>query len=138
MAGESRGKIWRARLVKTPAGYVGKETILARLNMLTTDVAISPRGDLYVSCHSGLPDWGTGPQGQGKLFKISHTDPRAPQPVAAWPSGPMEVRVAFDKPIHSAVTNRPDEMKEPGQVTGLFPWESLVAGDGFEPPTFGL
>src|SRR5713226_11168 len=111
VAGESRGKIWRVRLVKTPAGYVGQETILARLNMLTTDVAISPRGDLYVSCHSGLPDWGTGPQGQGKLFKISHTDSRAPQPVAAWPSGPMEVRVAFDKPIDAAVTNRPAEIK---------------------------
>jgi putative heme-binding domain-containing protein len=111
VAGESRGKIWRVRLVKTPAGYVGKETILARLNMLTTDVAISPRGDLYVCCHSGLPDWGTGPQGQGKLFKISHTDPRAPQPVAAWPSGPMEVRLAFDKPIDGVVTNRPDEIK---------------------------
>src|SRR5207249_11279473 len=56
IAGESRGKIWRARLVKTPAGYVGKETIIARLNMLTTDVALSPKGDVYVSCHSGPPE----------------------------------------------------------------------------------
>ena len=72
VAGESRGKIWRVRLVKTPAGYVGKEVILARLKMLTTDVAISPKGDLYVSCHSGTPDWGTGPTGEGKIFKISY------------------------------------------------------------------
>ena len=78
--------------------------------MLTTDVAISPNGDLYVSCHSGSPDWGTGPKGQGKLFKISYTDPKAPQPVAVWPSGVMEVRVAFDKPIDSALTNRTDGM----------------------------
>jgi hypothetical protein len=73
--------------------------------MLTTDVAISPKSDLYVSCHSGPPDWGTGPQGEGKLFKISYTDPSAPQPIAAWAAGPMEVRVAFDKPLDPSVTN---------------------------------
>ncbi len=110
VAGESRGKIWRVRLVKTPSGYVGRETLIARLNMLTTDVALSPGGDLYVCCHSGLPDWGTGPQGRGKIFKISQTDLEAPQPVAAWASGIMEVRVAFDRPVDGSVTNRAGEM----------------------------
>src|SRR5882724_3481221 len=110
VAGESRGKIWRVRLVKTPVGYLGKETLIARLNMLTTDVAISPDGDLYVSCHSGDPDWGTGPQGQGKLFKITYSEAKAPQPVAIWPSSAIEVRIAFDKPIDSGVTNRLEEM----------------------------
>lgn len=105
VAGESRGKIWRVRLVKTPSGYVGREFLVARLSMLTTDLAISPRGDLYVSCHSGLPDWGTGPQGEGKIFKISYTDSRAPQPVFAWAAGPKEVRVTFDKPLDPGVTN---------------------------------
>ena len=81
MAGESRGKIWRVRLVKTPHGYVGKESLIACLNMLTTDVAISPRGELYVCCHSGPPDWGTGPKGEGRIFKITYTDPKAPQPI---------------------------------------------------------
>ncbi|MBU6400914.1 MAG: hypothetical protein KGS61_11390, partial [Verrucomicrobia bacterium] len=99
VAGESRGKIWRVRLVKTSHGYVGKEYTIARLAMLTLDVAISPKGDLYVCCHSGQPDWGTGPRGQGKIFKISYTDPAAPQPVVTWAAGPMEVRVAFDKPL---------------------------------------
>jgi len=99
VTGESRGKIWRVRLVKTPRGYVGKELLVARLSMLTTDVAISPEGDLYVSCHSGLPDWGTGPNGEGKIFKISYTDPKAPQPVASWLENAREVRVEFDKPL---------------------------------------
>ncbi len=103
VTGQSRGKIWRARLVKTPHGYIGKEFMIARLSMLTTDVAISPSGDLYVSCHSGPPDWGTGPKGTGKLFKISYTDTNAPQPVYTWASGQMEVRVAFDLPIHPGV-----------------------------------
>ena len=111
VAGESRGKIWRVRLVKTPVGYVGKETLIARLNMLPTDVAISPRGELYVSCHSGTPDWGTGPNGEGKILQITCTDAKAPQPVAVWPAGPMEVNVAFDKPIDSSVTNRLDAVK---------------------------
>jgi len=104
IAGESRGKIWRVRLVKTPNGYVGKEFMIARLSMLTTDVAISPQGALYVCCHSGEPDWGTGPQGEGKIFKISYTDPKTPQPLLAWAAGPTEVRVAFDKALDPAVT----------------------------------
>lgn len=111
VAGESRGKIWRVRLVKTPGGYVGRETVIARLNMLTTDVAISPSGELYVSCHSGTPDWGTGPNGEGKIFKISHADTKVPQPVAVWPSSAMEVSVAFDRPIDSALTHRLEEMR---------------------------
>ncbi len=105
VTGQSRGKIWRVRLIKTPSGYVGRETLIARLNMLTTDIAVSPSGDLYVSCHSGDPDWGTGPNGAGKLFKISHTDLNAPQAVATWASGPMEVSVAFDRAIDADVTN---------------------------------
>jgi putative heme-binding domain-containing protein len=105
VAGESRGKIWRVRLVKTPQGYVGKSYLVARLSMLTLDLAISPKGDLYVCCHSGPPDWGTGPQGEGKIFKISYSDPKAPQPVAVWPASPTEVRVAFDRPVDPAVTN---------------------------------
>ena len=111
VAVESRGKIWRVRLVKTPAGYVGKETIIARLNMLTMDVAISPRGLLYVCCHSGTPDWGTGPHGEGKLFQISYADAQAPQIVAVWPASAMEVEVAFDRPIDASVTNHCAEMQ---------------------------
>ena len=102
VAGESRGKIWRTRLVKTPRGYVGKSQLIARLSMLTVDLAISPKGDLYVCCHSGPPDWGTGPKGDGKIFKISYTDAKAPQPVAVWPATPTEVRVAFDRPLEAA------------------------------------
>ncbi|PYK57630.1 MAG: hypothetical protein DME21_16870, partial [Verrucomicrobia bacterium] len=105
VAGESRGKIWRVRLVKTPHGYVGREFLIARLSMLTLDLAISPKGDLYVCCHSGLPDWGTGPTGEGRIFKISYTDPKAPQPVIAWDDGQPEARVAFDKPLDPSVTN---------------------------------
>ncbi len=105
IAGESRGKIWRVRLVRTSHGYVGKEFTIARLSMLTTDVAISPAGALYVSCHSGEPDWGTGPKGKGKIFKITYADPKAPQPVWAWASEPGEVRIAFDRPVDASITN---------------------------------
>ena len=44
----------------------------------------TPQGDLLVACHTGKPDWGTGPQGKGKLFKISWVDKHAPQPVLAY------------------------------------------------------
>ena len=66
---------------------------------LPVDVALSPAGDLVVACHSGDPDWGTGPGGRGRLFKIRYDDPNAPQPVAIWAASPTETWVAFDKPL---------------------------------------
>ncbi len=111
VAGESRGKIWRVRLSKVGERYVGKDTLFARLNMLTTDVAISPKGDLYVCCHSGKPDWGTGPNGEGKLFKISYTQPDAPRPVALWAVGPFEMRVAFNKPVSEEIAKNSERMQ---------------------------
>jgi putative heme-binding domain-containing protein len=106
VAGESRGKLWRVPLTKTDQGYLGKEYLFARIPMLVTDVAISPKGDLYVSCHSGQPDWGTGPDGDGKIFKISYTDPAAPQPIAVWASSPTEVRVKFNGAVDETVTKK--------------------------------
>lgn len=99
VAGESRGKLWRARLIKTPAGYVGRADLIAVVGMLALDVALSPKGSLYLSCHSGLPDWGTGPKGEGRLFKLTYADRSEPQPVIAWAASPLETRVAFDRPI---------------------------------------
>jgi glucose/arabinose dehydrogenase len=125
VTGESRGKLWRVRLAKTANGYVGKEHLIARLDMLTTDVAISPKGDLYVSCHSGPPDWGTGPKGDGKLFKISYADPQAPQPIMTWLSSMKHVRVAFDHELDSSLTNSLSAFRiESG--------EFVTAGDRFE------
>src|SRR5262245_16046740 len=99
VTGESRGKLYRTQLVKTPAGYVGRTQLLASLTMLTIDACVAPDGSLVVCCHSGGPDWGSGPTGKGKLFKITYTDPNHPQPVFAWPAGPREVRVEFDRPV---------------------------------------
>lgn len=125
IAGESRGKIWRVRLIKTGHGYIGKEFTIARLSMLTTDVTISPQGALYVCCHSGEPDWGTGPKGDGRIFKITYSDPVQPQPVLAWRSELTETRIAFDKPIDSIVTN---DILQSNIETGEF----VRAGDRFE------
>jgi hypothetical protein len=66
IAGESRGKIWRTQLVKTAAGYVAKNQLIASLPVLTVDACISPQGDLVVATHGGEPDWGSGPNGQGR------------------------------------------------------------------------
>ncbi|MGH9360466.1 MAG: PQQ-dependent sugar dehydrogenase, partial [Thermoanaerobaculia bacterium] len=84
VAGYSRGKVWRVRCVRTQAGYVARASLFAALSLLTLDVAITPAGDLLVACHSGSPDWGSGPNGGGRLFKISPTDRQAPRPVLAW------------------------------------------------------
>src|SRR5262249_38530681 len=63
------------------------------------DVCVSPKGDLIVACHSGLPDWGSGPSGKGKLYKISYTGREEPLPVLSWAASPTEVRIAFDRPL---------------------------------------
>ena len=44
--------------------------------MLTVDACISPDGGLVIACHSGGPDWGSGPTGKGKLFKVVVHRPR--------------------------------------------------------------
>lgn len=99
MCGESRGKIWRTTLVKTPEGYVAQNHLIACLGLLTVDACVTPQGDLLVACHSGPPDWGTGPAGEGRLFKIRYTGKPVPQPVTAWAAGPDEFRIAFDRPL---------------------------------------
>ena len=99
VTGYSRGKLFRSKLVKTAAGYVAQNPLFAVLTMLAADACVSPRGDLVVAVHSGLPDWGTGPRGKGKLFKIEYRQREAPQPVLAWAEGPQEARVAFDRPL---------------------------------------
>jgi putative heme-binding domain-containing protein len=102
IAGYSRGKLFRTKLVRTAAGYVAQSNLLASLNMLAVDACISPVGDLVVAVHSGQPDWGSGPKGKGKLYKITYADRKAPQLVLAWAAGPREVRIAFDKPLDPA------------------------------------
>jgi len=126
VAGESRGKIWRTQLVRTPAGYVAKNELIACVNLLTIDAVPTPAGDLLVACHSGAPDWGTGPQGKGKLFKISHTDRTAAQPVVAYAASPTETRIIFDQPLDPLAWRT--IAKESKITAGLH----VAAGDRFE------
>jgi putative heme-binding domain-containing protein len=102
VCGESRGKIWRTKLAKTPLGYIAQNHLVACLALLTVDACITPAGDLLVACHSGPPDWGTGPAGEGRLFKIRFTGRDLPQPVQTWASAPDEFRIAFDRPLVAA------------------------------------
>ncbi len=99
VCGESRGKLWTTKLVKTPAGYVAQSKLIACLQMLTVDACVAPNGDLVVACHSGPPDWGTGPTGIGKLFRIKMIEAQIARPVATWAEGPQEIRIAFDHPL---------------------------------------
>lgn len=99
VAGESRGKIYRTKLVKTPTGYIGQDQIIACLSWLTIDQCVSPTGDLLVTCHSGPVDWGNGPNAIGKLFKITQVEPDAAQPVLAYAASPHELRITFDHPL---------------------------------------
>lgn len=103
VCGESRGKLWRTQLAKTEAGYVATTQLLACLQMLTIDACVAPNGDLVVACHSGPPDWGTGPTGKGKLFRIRMSDPDIARPLQAWANSPREIQIAFDRPLDAAM-----------------------------------
>ncbi len=126
ITGYSRGKLFRTRLVKTPAGYVAQSQIVAHLNMLTVDACVSPQGELVVACHSGPPDWGSGPTGKGKLYKISYRGRDEPQPVACWGAGPHEARIAFDRPLD------PEWLKQLAGKVAIEYGRYVVAGERFE------
>ena len=126
VTGESRGKLYRTKLVKTEVGYVAQTRLLAALSMLTIDACPTADGGLVVCCHSGGPDWGSGPSGKGKLFKISYTDPSHPQPVMVWATGPRELRLEFDRPV------QPELLKDVLKHAKLTAGEHVRAGDRFE------
>jgi putative heme-binding domain-containing protein len=126
VTGYSRGKLYRTQLVKTDAGYVARNQLLASLNMLAVDACVSPNGDLVVAVHSGGPDWGSGPRGKGKLYKISYTGKDLPQPVLVWPQTPHEVRVAFDRPLD------PEQLRNLSGKVAIEYGKYVSAGDRFE------
>ncbi len=99
VTGEARGRLWRTKLARTAAGYVGQTQLIARIGLLAVDCAISAQGDLLVSCHTGKPDWGNGPQGAGRLFKITFVDKNVPQPIVSWAASETETAIAFDRPV---------------------------------------
>ena len=126
VAGESRGKIWRTKLVKTAAGYIAQNQVFACLQMLTIDALPTPRGDLLVACHSGQPDWGTGPGGKGKLFLLSPAPAGAPQPVLTYNTSPTEIQVVFDAPVE------PARFRNLTGRASLTVGRHVAAGDRFE------
>ena len=126
ITGYSRGKLYRTQLVKTKAGYVAQNHLVACLNKLTADACVSPSGDLVLATHSGGPDWGSGPAGEGTLYKILYSDREAAQPVLAWPVGAREVHVTFDRPLNL------EDLKSLKEKIRIEHSPFAAAGDRFE------
>jgi putative heme-binding domain-containing protein len=126
VAGYSRGKLFRTQLVKTAAGYVAHNQLLAALNMMPADACVSPRGDLIVAVHSGKPDWGSGPTGGGKLYRISYVGRESAQPVAVWPSSATEMQIEFDRVLDSV------QAKQWAREISIAQGKYVSAGDPFE------
>jgi putative heme-binding domain-containing protein len=126
VAGYSRGKLYRTKLHKTAAGYLARNAILLSTALLAVDGCVSPDGALVLACHGGAPDWGSGPTGEGKLFKVFYRGRDLPQPVLAWAAGPLETRIAFDRPLAPALL---DGLVERLEITY---GEHVRAGDRFE------
>ncbi len=126
VTGYSRGKLYKTKLVKSRAGYVAATQLLAGLRMMPVDACISPMGDLLISCHSGGPDWGSGPTGAGKIYKVVYSDHDQPQPVFVWPSGAQEIRVEFDRSVD------PESLRDVLAQSKLTGGRYVRAGDRFE------
>lgn len=126
VTGYSRGKIYRTQLAKTPSGYVARNMVFASTSMLPADCCITPDGSLVIACHSGGPDWGSGPTGKGKLFKVTYSDREHPQPVLAWSAGQRELRVEFDRPVD------PQLLRDVVARTEITAGKFVRAGDRFE------
>ena len=126
VTGYSRGKLYRTALIKTPAGYIADNQLIACLNMLPVDACVSPRGDLTVAVHSGQPDWGSGPNGEGKLYQIRYEGTALPQPIRAWAESPTETTVAWDRPL------TPAQARAIVHEVRLTAGRYIAAGDRFE------
>jgi putative heme-binding domain-containing protein len=126
MTGYSRGKIWRTKQIKTATGYVAQNQLIASLNMLPADNCVSPKGDLVVAVHSGQPDWGSGPNGEGKLYKVSYTDKQLPQPVHTWPASATETHIEFDRQIPA------EQLKDISKRIVVTQGRYVAPGDPFE------
>lgn len=126
VTGYSRGKLYRTQLVKTSGGYLARNNLLACLNMLAVDACVSPRGDLVVAAHSGPPDWGSGPTGRGKLYKVYFEGRNYPHPVLAWAAGPHEARIAFAAPLD------PEQLRNLSREVSIEYGKYVQPGERFE------
>ncbi|HUR46948.1 MAG TPA: ThuA domain-containing protein [Candidatus Saccharimonadales bacterium] len=126
VTGYSRGKLYRSTVIKTPEGYVADNQLIACLNMLPVDACVSPRGDLTVAVHSGQPDWGSGPNGEGKVYQVRYEFPDLPQPVRAWAESPTETAIAWDRPLTL------DQARAIVRDVALTGGRYVAAGDRFE------
>ncbi|MBP7142647.1 MAG: c-type cytochrome [Opitutaceae bacterium] len=125
LTGMSRGKLYRTKLVKTSSGYVAQTQIFAGMQAMPVDCALSPTGDLIVAAHTGKPDWGSGPNGPGRLFKLSAVDGAA-RPALIYPASPTETRIEFDRPLDPAM------WRSLSHETSLQAGRYAVAGERYE------
>ncbi|MBA4104163.1 MAG: hypothetical protein C0485_00265 [Pirellula sp.] len=126
VTGYSRGKLYRTKLAATEAGYVAQNSLLASVAALPADACIALGGSLVIAAHSGGPDWGSGPSGEGQLFKVTHSELDAPIPSLVWADSPREVRIAFDRPVD------PKTLKDLASRTAIEGGEFVAAGDRLE------
>jgi putative heme-binding domain-containing protein len=127
VTGFSRGKLYRTKLVRTASGYVAQNQLIGTTNMMPSDACLAPGKSLVIAMHSGGPDWGTGPAGAGKLYKVTYEKSDSAIPSLVWAHSPREVRVAFDRPV------APELLKELAGRVRIEGGEYVAAADRFEP-----
>ena len=126
VTGYSRGKLYRTKLVRTESGYIAQNQLIGTMRMMPPDACVAPDRSLVVAAHSGGPDWGSGPGGMGKLYKVRYADSNAPAPALVWAQSPHEVHIAFDRPLD------PQALKDLGSRIVIQGSEFADAAERFE------
>lgn len=126
VCGYSRGKLFRTELVKSSGEYVARNHVIAVFDTMPVDCCVAPDGSLIVATHSGFPDWGSGPEGTGRLYKIRYEHPEMPQPIRAVAQTQTSITIEFDRALDPALASR----MAPGATIEARP--SARAGDQYE------
>lgn len=126
VTGFSRGKLYRTRLARAEHGYVAQNTLIGTTGMMPSDACPGPGRSLVVAMHSGGPDWGSGPAGEGKLLKVTYDPAVGAMPSLVWAFSPREVRIAFDRPVD------PELLKKLAERMTIDGGEYVAAADRFE------
>jgi putative heme-binding domain-containing protein len=126
VTGFSRGKLYRTKLAQVGDEYVAQNQLIGTTNMMPSDMCVAPNSSAVVAMHSGGPDWGTGPAGIGKLYKVTYKKSDEAIPSLVWPQSPHEVRISFDRPVN------PELLKDIASRIQIDGGEYVAAADRFE------
>jgi hypothetical protein len=113
VAGYSRGKLYRTRLVQTAVGYVAQTHLLGAVQSLLVDACVLPSRAIGPFPRTAARLIGVAVPGKGNLYQVSYVKSGlSPIKSALWPASPTETILEFDRALEAAcLTNLLKQIK---------------------------